>query len=176
MNGRMMTTSGNIVDFETGQISKIDINDIAHSLSLQNRFAGHTVGRYSVAYHSWLVSCHVSQENELWGLLHDAAEAYLGDVIRPVRELIHGFEELENRILRQIAKEFDLCWPIPEEVFVVDNQILAAEVKSPLVYGHDVIPLGAEGVEPINVSFDFLPDKWLDDYYLFMNRFFRLAE
>src|SRR4051812_2148358 len=81
----------------------ICIEDIAHALALCNRFAGHTKRPMSVAQHSVYVS-RLCPNYRLAGLLHDASEAYLGDVTKWVKST-HEFEayrEAEDRIQYQI--------------------------------------------------------------------------
>jgi hypothetical protein len=70
------TFTGRRVHSLSPSSDEIDIDDIAHSLAYQCRFLGHTDGFYSVAQHSVLVSQMVPEQDALWGLLHDAAEAY----------------------------------------------------------------------------------------------------
>lgn len=83
----------------------VDVRDIAHALSLINRFNGHTRVAYSVAQHSVLVCARMPPELRLFGLMHDAGEAYLGDVITPVKRLFRDFyEEAEDRVVRAAAE------------------------------------------------------------------------
>lgn len=85
----------------------VDIEDIAQGLAFQSRFNGHTFGFYSIAQHSVLVAGGVEREepaHALVALLHDAAEAYLGDIVRPVKVGLSGFAALERTNLRVIME------------------------------------------------------------------------
>lgn len=108
------------------QPADINLMDLAHALAMQCRFNGQCHYFYSVAQHSVLVS-NLAIENPLWGLLHDASEAYLPDVPRPFKSHLENFKELENRILRVIIEKYDLEWPMPEEVHAIDGHIVADE-------------------------------------------------
>jgi hypothetical protein len=108
----------------------ICIEDIAHSLSLQCRYGGHCAVHYSVAQHSVLVSKALPDELKLWGLLHDAAEAYLVDVPRPVKRYLTGYRELEESILSTILRKYGLtAKEMPAEVKRVDDAILQDEAN-----------------------------------------------
>lgn len=108
---------------------EIDILDIAHSLSLQCRYAGHCQRFYSVAEHSVYVSQVIEPEFALLGLLHDAAEAYLVDVPRPVKPFLDGYAAMETRLQEEIAYKFGLWWDHrkTEAVKRADNAVLLAE-------------------------------------------------
>lgn len=78
------------------RLGDVVIEDIAHSLAHQCRFAGHTREFYSVAQHSVLVSRLCSPANRLAGLLHDSTEAYTQDIIKPLKRQLAGYKELED--------------------------------------------------------------------------------
>jgi uncharacterized protein len=105
--------------------------DIAHALSNTCRFNGHCRQFYSVAQHSCLVAQQVSAENKLWGLLHDAAEAYIGDMVRPLKNLpeFSFFREMEDAILKAIAEKYNLPESIPDEVSCADIVVLRTEAR-----------------------------------------------
>lgn len=117
----------------------IRIEDIAHSLSMQCRFGGHLRKRWSVAQHSLLVADLCPAGMKLDGLLHDAAEAYLCDLPRPVKHAV-GFEryrELEDLVQSAVADRFGLAWPPHEDAIKrADNTVLVAEARA-LKYGID---------------------------------------
>ena len=125
----------------------LDIRDIAHALSLQCRFNGHCLQFYSVAEHSVRVSEWLDGEHSLWGLLHDAAEAYLGDVVRPLKRQLDAYNAIEKRLLRVVADHFDLGWPMPEAVAVADTRLLAAEARD--IMAPAPAPWELMGLEPL---------------------------
>jgi uncharacterized protein len=104
----------------------VDIADIAHALSLMCRFGGHCTRFYSVAEHSLYVSA-VASPDSLWGLLHDASEAYISDIVRPAKRFIAGYREIEERILAAVRVRFGLSPVCPESVRRADMAVLAAE-------------------------------------------------
>ena len=119
----------------------IDIQDIAHGLSMICRWGGHCREFYSVASHSNFVSMLGRNSEEWkWGLLHDAAEAYVGDVIRPIKRSIPHFKTIENNIHRVILQKFGLMWPgdininIPDWIKHCDNVAMVTEARD-LMHG-----------------------------------------
>lgn len=108
----------------------IHIEDIAHGLSLTCRFGGQCDHFYSVAEHSWRVAMLCPQKDRLAGLMHDAPEAYLGDIPRPIKRT-PGFEEqyraLEARTWRVVAGKYGLPLELPQSVHDADTAMLFAE-------------------------------------------------
>lgn len=97
-NGIFDTATGNKISLKAPTSEMIDIKDIAGALSKICRFGGHISTFCSVAQHSVLVATLAPDHLKKAALLHDAAEAYLGDVIKPLKNIL-GFvyEELENQ-------------------------------------------------------------------------------
>jgi 5'-deoxynucleotidase YfbR-like HD superfamily hydrolase len=108
---------------------EIDIRDIAHSLALQCRFNGHCEKFYSIAQHSILVSKIVSKEQALAGLLHDASEAYTGDIVRPLKKFIINFKEIELKIEKIIFEKFGIKEVNHSEIKKADNIALVTEMR-----------------------------------------------
>lgn len=105
----------------------IHIEDIAHALAHQCRFAGHTVEYYSVAEHSWHVARLVPPELRLAALLHDATEAYVIDLPRPIKEMLPEYRVMEDRVWKVICARFGLPIDMPREVKYADEAMLATE-------------------------------------------------
>lgn len=105
----------------------IDLADIAHGLSMLCRYGGHVTRFYSVAEHCVLMSRAVAPENALWALLHDATEAYMGDLIRPLKRQMPQYAEAEADLMLVICHRFGLSFDEPAEVKAADTRILRDE-------------------------------------------------
>ncbi len=125
----MTTFNGRRFNIMEPIIDDIDLGDIIQSLSNQCRFAGHCDRFYSVAQHSVNVAHLVADEFKPWALFHDAAEAYISDIPRPVRNAIPTLDGIESRILFVIAGRYSLSWPIPKAVLIADDLMLAIEIN-----------------------------------------------
>lgn len=127
----MQTHSGKAVDVFRMGVNQIEIVDIAHGLSLTCRYGGHCRIFYSVAQHSIIVADNMPKPYGIFGLMHDAAEAYLGDVIRPLKQHMRMYRILESQVLGIICKKFDLpaSWSdkIMRSVTAMDNRALFTE-------------------------------------------------
>ena len=106
---------------------RIMLDDICHALALINRYGGHTPYPYSVAQHSLLVGSILPPELRLWGLLHDAAEAYLGDMIAPLKRQMHYYGFCDVNLTAAIAEKYRLPWPMPPDIKTADLAVGAAE-------------------------------------------------
>jgi 5'-deoxynucleotidase YfbR-like HD superfamily hydrolase len=147
MAPEVLTFSGFYFNFQEPQLDTITIEDIAHGLSLCCRFAGHSRAFYSVAQHSLILSRLVPAEFALAGLLHDASEAYLGDITRPLKERLPQYREIERRVERAIFARFGLAYPLPPAVKHADLVMLATERRD-LMRPNGTWPILA-GIEPL---------------------------
>ena len=122
--------------------SDLDIEDIAHALSMLCRFGGHVRDFYSVASHSVLVSQMVPPEDALWGLLHDAAEAYLGDVVSPLKRWprMAWYRAAETTLLDQIVYHWGLPREMPPSVQNADQRACMTEARDLLGPGWEKWP------------------------------------
>lgn len=126
------TMSGRKIDFLAPDPEQIHIEDIAAGLAAMPRWCGQTqfqdeAVHYSVAQHSCLCS-DFCPEHALAALLHDAAEAYMGDCPRPLKQLLGGaWRECEERLQQAIFTRFGLPPEIPAAVKAVDDRMLMTE-------------------------------------------------
>ncbi len=130
--GCIRTFTGIYVDILNPTPEMFCIEDIAHALSQIPRFGGHLPIWYSVACHS--ISCarmSVKDNNPdsitYDCLMHDCSEAYLGDVMSPLKKLIPQYSEIEERFMNILSKKFNFEYPLNKEVKRIDNLILERE-------------------------------------------------
>lgn len=131
------------------QPDEVFIDDIAHALSMLCRYGGHCLRFYSVAEHCVLLSRIAEPEFKLWALLHDASEAYLVDVPRPIKPFLHGYSTAEAKIMRAVELRFKLHLGLPDRVAEIDRAILTDERRqimapAPVAWSTDGEPLGVE--------------------------------
>lgn len=151
----------------------IDIIDIAHALAMCNRFAGHTIFPYSVADHSVACSKFTSKTNSLRGLLHDASEAYICDIPRPVKRFLNDYKSMENKIMEVIGDKYNLGEICRPEVKNVDNRLLVTEALS--LCTNAEWALGSNYPDPYDGSV-YKETHWLVSMNSFLNRFQELAD
>jgi 5'-deoxynucleotidase YfbR-like HD superfamily hydrolase len=116
------------------KIEDIDIEDIAHALSLLCRANGHFKHFYSVGLHS--INCAYEAQargyskNVILGcLLHDGSEAYLADITRPVKKHLHKYLEIEDVLQSKIFEKWipSLTEAEKKQIFEIDDAILYYE-------------------------------------------------
>lgn len=123
-------------DLVNPTLDQVDVRVIAHALARICRFGGHPRQFYSVAQHSVIVSHHVPAPYALHALMHDAAEAYIGDVIRPLKTLLKEwtggkYEAFEANVERVIWKRLGIEWTddARRAVHDADERALATEAR-----------------------------------------------
>lgn len=125
----MQTVSGGMFWPLDPRPEEVYIEDIAHALAMTCRFGGHCNVFYSVAEHSYFASKLVPKELALIGLLHDASEAYVTDIPRPVKPYLTNYKAIETKIWEAIAEKFDINPVMPDVIKKVDNALLIAEMQ-----------------------------------------------
>lgn len=133
------TRSGKRVTFLDPKPDDIDIRDIAYSLANQCRFNGHCSAFYSVAEHSVHVSSLLPRELQLGGLLHDAAEAFVGDIPSPIKQFVPNLRDIEDSIVRVIFEKFG-CLDALERY----NEIKQVDLQQLYTEAHYLLPSGGK--------------------------------
>lgn len=162
----IVTHFGNIVTPLRPDPEQIFIEDIAYSLAGQTRFTGHT--RVSTAQHSVLVSGVCDFDDALAGLLHDATEAYISDIARPLKKndsyFAAEYREVECLLAKAIGDRFGVTLePLPASVKWADDVLLRSEIRDHMPfepYPGDFLPFYITPWTP-----DVAELKFLDRYY-----------
>jgi len=121
------TFTDKVFDLKIMDPESICIEDIAHGLSMTARFGGQLDGFLSVAQHCCMVASYVDDEYKLAALLHDASEAYLGDMPSPFKKLMPEFKDYENVLMLIIAEKYGFDFPLHKSVKAADYKMLGVE-------------------------------------------------
>lgn len=162
------------------RVEDVEILDIAHALANECRFTGHTRRFYSVAQHSVLtslVATRAARRNELgngylrtvslWGLLHDAPEAYLRDFPRPLKfgwpVIGEAYQQAEARVMAVVCQKFGLPLTMPAEVRETDDRLGTTEWRDLMAVPHeqsgylaDLLPFSINPWAPCAAEVEFL--------------------
>jgi len=174
----LQTVSGRWVNPFDPDPEQLDPGDIARALANQCRFGGHSRAFYSVAQHSVIVSRLVEErggdaEDVFAALMHDASEAYLGDMPHPLKHrspLGAAFKEAEQHLEDAIRARFGIRADVPE-IKRADRALLATERRAFSAESWHWPEL--EGVEPLDLELEaWPPDRAAEE---FAARFAELA-
>jgi hypothetical protein len=166
----IITKSGKKIHLLEPDPQEFHLADMAHALSHLCRFTGHTRHFYSVAQHSLMVSHLVPASIAKEGLLHDAAEAYIGDVSTPLKILLPEYRLIEERLEHAIHQRFklDFCDQNRAHIKLADTIMLATERR-------DLFDFEArqerwrllDGIEPLhNLAINPLPAEKVMQLFL----------
>jgi len=162
----IQTASNKTMSFTDPDPKAVNINDIALALARQPRYSGHGSFFYSVAQHSIYAAAIAPRHLRLHALLHDAHEAYTGDIPRPLKELLGDkILYIENKLQRAIYKGLNIEWPSWqdwEEIAVVDKSLLEPEYHT--LFTEHIWKVN--GVEPARVKIEEMEIDAAKDMFL----------
>ncbi|HEY9559765.1 MAG TPA: hypothetical protein VIR29_03130 [Anseongella sp.] len=121
------TYTGKLIDFRNVHPEDIDIRDIAHGLAHITRFGGQAQNHITVAEHSLTVASLVPDEHKFTALMHDAAEAYLGDIPKPLKNLLPDYSRIEKYLMNIIAAKFGFEYPVHPIIKEADMEAIRRE-------------------------------------------------
>jgi hypothetical protein len=170
------TYSGKHINVPNFNIDGIDIYDIAHSLSLKVRFNGHIKIFFSVAQHSLLVSSYCSNKFEaLFGLLHDASEAYIVDIPSPLKKttVFDEYRKLEKKLQSNIYEKFIGSTFEPAIIKILDIRSRATEA-SQLMRDVNLVDWNLDKIKLFNLELKEESPSIVEKRFL--DRFFELKK
>lgn len=155
--GRVVAIDDPVWCLRNGQVC---IEDIAHALAYTNRFGGHARDAYTVAQHCVRAYHLADHGDKFWALMHDAPEAYMGDLVSPLKRLAsirpawvaleHEWDKVIRSLFSVRAPQGDLIGQ-EERVKWIDLQLLGREII-------DLLPYGEEDARNINYEPGHTPD------------------
>jgi hypothetical protein len=169
------TFTGVKFDILDPQPEMVRIEDIAHALSQVNRFGGHGRFPYPVSQHCRLGSYVIEEEFALDFLGHDSPEAYVGDMVRPLKHFsVAGdeYRKVEDKIRLVICDALGFRKVEPPQVKVVDNAMLYAE-KEQIMFGVEWDYKWADSDKPADVR--IVETSFQDNKRLFLERYYQLC-
>ena len=176
--GNILTYTGEVMDPLHPDPDRIHIKDIAHSLSMLCRANGHFKTFHSVAQHC--IECYeearargLSDRVQIFCFLHDAAEAYLGDFVSPVKYRMDDYREAEDELLHAVYGKFAGGIPTEEEerlVKEIDHTLLYYEFQT--LMGQ---PVGPEPPEPLRSHPGFEERNWRDVERDYIELFYKIT-
>lgn len=156
VNDTIITASGTYFDYRNPKIEQIEIFDIIKALSNICRFGGQ-IDFYSVAEHS--IHCAILAEKKGYekevvyaALMHDAQEAYIGDMPKPLKRMLPAYQMLEANISNVLCKALNISTDYAAIIKVLDNQILKAE-KLHFFPNDDCTWFGFNDIENVDIDF-----------------------
>ena len=166
----ILLSSGVYFNYETPEQSDFSVYDIARGLSNTCRFGGQCASFYSVAEHSVLMSECVAEEHAFEALMHDAAEAFICDMPKPLKMLLPDYQSVEARVEHAISERFGYPRTMTAAVKQMDIRMLAAEQLQ--VMGNSHQWHHTHGMAPAPVTIEFWDPETA--FAAFMRRFWQL--
>lgn len=169
-NSTIQTFTGEMFDVFNPRMEQINLKDISHALSMLCRYGGHSREFYSVAEHCVLMAGHFEDVGDRTlaraALLHDTTEAYMGDVVRPLKSQLPLYRTVEDRLQALIFTKYGVYDQIPREVKIADLRITTDEREMLMLPR----PWSIDPVEPLGVELqcwthDQAEQAWLDSYW-----------
>lgn len=145
----ILTADGEYFDFEAPDPALFTLHAIATGLANTCRFGGQCWPFYSVAEHSIWVSRIVPEEFALHALFHDAAEAFIVDMPKPLKEMLPDYKALERRFEAVLFPALGLPIDMPPEIKKADRVMLATEQRHLMKNNDDWKWTGS--VEPLDI-------------------------
>lgn len=131
---KIRTFTGQYVNVFEPDLKTLHVKDVAHALSMNARFGGHSPVFLSVAQHSIWICDYLENEGYskricFSGLMHDSSEAYLVDIPKPIKLELPDYNKVEDVLMIALAKRFKFQYPLSPEIKAVDKVALEWEWK-----------------------------------------------